>query len=1167
MVDNVLTELDRLYGSNKDPQENRFDALDALYDNAGVSAMPEPQVPAEPIDKTADEMGSQYWRGMSFEDANAEYNRLKDLPNTEIEKFSGNLVYSDTENGRKEFVPRPKPKMFSALVETAIAALPESAEKYPAKVANFVGLEVNEDADGMAFSNPKAGVSGMDLLGMGIRESVSDVAQLGAAVVGRDDLVESIDAASPRIDTDDSFWDAAIADGGPALAAALVGDKGIMAVGRAIKTGVPLLSKATPGFIKTLGRLVGDEALAVSTLGTEEGNFILGQDAAVPVWKGLDLEDSASNDVIEQRVNALVEGMMLSSALTGGGRTVKDAGNLAYDILIRPVYTALGPKAGKEQIVFNNLVDQIVGESVDLSDPDQRYRAVQAISRIIDQNSETVLPHLDNLDAEAPVGLDTLNALLRGELSPEEGVNVRSLIAGAQTKGSPQFTVRAGEAKARLDEEIQAYLDGQGVSTDAEQIASMQTVADEAAEQANQYVGSARQTAESLEQKYNDSLAAIGNGISDDLEFSGRLKRLQEITGTDIKVDKDAKLNEIMEGVRAGYEDLSNQKNLLYAGIQGGDINPDGIFDQLIELNDDQISAAAAQVRRSSPLKNMLDVVNTKTIRDVDPDTGEPFVREATIEDRRQLFTDFVEAQGADFGYFYTTIRPELSALASDLFSGDTTAGAGRIVRDMVKYIDNDMVDFVAQSDQALAQAAKDAKDFYKNTYAPIFVGEGIMADYADLHSRTVGRTDSTDLMAGLDGPEFDEPGYNQGVQRLTNRVFSGGVPAEATQMMKALEVASDPDAMADYMVLDVLDRYATEVSLKGLDAANLTNMSRDLQQYATQLNELFPTKAQQINTFVAQIENAARNKGNLEQVLMDVRTSVKNAQDEVALTELNLFLDDKMELGSNEFLPTSNPQAKFSQLFNSVEAIRRVNRINLQIEALPPGKKEMVRKGMEVAYAREFQLKISDMRQEVGGGTPLREAALTKAQRQFTQLFEIGREVFKDKPEVMQALEAYADLAGFVQRNRNARANVTNSNTAFAQEAATATNRLIFTLIGPLSRAGTRARAAVSTVLDKALPDEVGAQIRDKILADPDYFVELSRRYNRAPRDRESEDLLTRFLIGSTVKVRSATDEEDVPMGIDGTLDTAAGAAGEAVEGVSIGVDYLDEQMNGILE
>ena len=1160
-----FSDLKKLYGRNDedDLQATQFDQIDQLYNQAGVNtdAANIPVSEPKPIDKQADELGSQYFRGMSFEDAINEYERIRNLPNTEVERFSGNLVYTDNVTGRREFVPRPSPKMFSGLVETAISALPESVEKYPAKVANFLGLEVNEDAQADAFSNPKAGVSGIQLAEMGLRESVGDAAQTVAALAGNDKMVEDIDAATPRIDTDDSFYDSAIADGLPAVAASVVGDKGV-GLARTVLSKIPLIGKVTPNAVKNLARLGVDEAAAVATLGTEEGNLFIGEDSAIPLWKGVDLGDSASDQVLNQRINALAEGLMGTSFIAGAGRSGADVGRLAYDILARPIYNAVGPKAGKEQIVFNDIVDQIVGDSVDLSDPQQRFQAIEAIARIADQNSEILIPHLDNLAEADPVQLDTLNAILRGSVSREEAINLRKLIAEAQTKARPKFLSKASEAKDRLDDEVASYLDSLDAETDAQQVSAMQGATNELTESANQYVDTANTNAVAAEQRYLESLESIGSGISEDLEFAPRLKKLEEITGTEIAVDKDAKLGEIMDGIRLGYEDLKTQKDLLYADIEGGEIDIDGIFKEINDLNDDQISAAASQVRRSSPLNNMLAVINTKTIRDVDPVTGEEIVRAPTDEERLELFRDFLTEQGADYGYFYTTLRPELSALAADLFENDATKGAGRIIRDMVKYIDDDMTDFVAQSDEELADAARAAKAFYQDKFAPIFGGEGVMADYAALHNRTVGRTNAADVSGAR---TFDQAGYDQGVQRLSNRVFSGGVPAEASQMFAALEVASDPNAMADYMILDVMNNYATQIRMEGLNNANLTSMSADLQRYATQLNELFPKKAEQLNKFVRQIETAAKNKGDLENILGQVDAKVKSAKDDVAQTALNFFLVD--EAFDTGYIPSSNPQASFSKLFNSEQSVLNVQNINSQIDALPPGKQEIVRRGLEVAYAREFQLKLSDFRQEVGGGTPLKETALAKAQREFTQLFAVGRQVFANTPEVMEALEMYADVAGAVQRNRNVRSNVTNSNTAFLQEATSATNRMIFSFIGPLSRAGTRVRAGASAILERVNPDGISAEIRDRILSDPQYFAQLARRYNQAPRDMEAEDMLKRFLIGATIKVRSATDEEDTPMTVDGALTGAVNAIDSVAAPVSTGLDYLDQQMNGVLQ
>ena len=94
----------------------------------------------------------------------------------------------------------------------------------------------------------------------------------------------------------------------------------------------------------------------------------------------------------------------------------------------------------------------------------------------------------------------------------------------------------------------------------------------------DQYLDEAAAPAAKFDAAYNQALESIGSGISDDLEFAGRLKQLETVTGTDIAEAKSGKLNEIMEGVRLGYEDLSNQKNTLYNEIKGGEIDPDALF-------------------------------------------------------------------------------------------------------------------------------------------------------------------------------------------------------------------------------------------------------------------------------------------------------------------------------------------------------------------------------------------------------------------------------------------------------------------------------------------------------------------------------------------------------------------------------------------------------------
>ena len=1109
MAETNFDALDKLFSADKN------DPLNEQYTAAGVPVdMPEP----EPIDKLADELGSQYWQGMSFREAMDEYDRIAGLPNAE-KTLTGNLRYTDTITGQVEDVPRPSPKMWKATLTAAGQAI---AAPFSENVSLGDAYET--------FTNPEAGVDADRLLLMGVRESAGDMRELGAAVMGNDERAEEIALNSPQVDTEDSFVDSMVADGGPAIAAAILGDKGLSKIGPAFSA----LTKYVPQFAKNVGRVLTGEAAAVSTIGTEEGNVVLGENAAMPLFDGLDLGDSRSDQIVEQRVNALIEGIGISSLAAGALRTTADTAGLVYDMLVRPVMGVIGPKSNKERVIFDDIANRLASIT-EATTEGERFQIIQSMAETINANQEVFISRLAANQQEMPVKLDTLNALIRGIDDPQMAAEARKVIAGMNTKAMPGFTAKLDAPKARMDAEIQSYLDSIDAPNPEAQTAAMQGAADDFAGQANQYLDEAAAPAAKFDADYNQALESIGSGISDDLEFAGRLKQLETVTGTDIAEAKSGKLTEIMEGVRLGYEDLSNQKNTLYNEIKGGEIDPDALFEKLFDLNDDQLSAALSQVRRSSPIKNMLDIINTKNVPDVDPDTGKEIMRPPTDEERLALFRDALTGQNADFGYIYTTIRPELSALASDLYSSNQ-GGAGKVVRDLVRFIDEDMVTFVENSDPDLAEAARAAKSFYKDTFAPIFSGEGVMADYADLYNRTVGRTDSTDLTAGVTGPEFDASGYNQGVENLSKGILSGGNVASADQMMQALNVASDPNAMADYMVLDVLDKYASDIRINGLDGAKLTGMSADLQRYADQLNELFPEKAAQITTFVSQIEEAARSRGNLDGVMERLDGAVKSAKEDIAETELMGFL--RTELGNDEFLATTNPQAAFSQLFNKKEVLASIENINLSIASLPPERAAIVKKGLEVAYLRQFKLKTSDFRAEIGGTTPIKEVPLAKAQQEFDMLLQVGREVFADKPEVAEAIEAYSEVAGFVQANKNARTNVGLSPTAFLQEATTATNRLIFTLIGPLSRAGTRARALSGAVFQKLDPEQKAMQIYDEILSNPDKFVELAKRYNQKPTDAATKDMLSRFVMGAGLKTTAAVDEEDRPAVVDAGID-----------------------------
>jgi hypothetical protein len=233
-----------------------------------------------------------------------------------------------------------------------------------------------------------------------------------------------------------------------------------------------------------------------------------------------------------------------------------------------------------------------------------------------------------------------------------------------------------------------------------------------------------------------------------------------------------------------------------------------------------------------------------------------------------------------------------------------------------------------------------------------------------------------------------------------------------------------------------------------------------------------------------------------------------------------------------------SDPQAAFRSVLlsnrNDTTAVVRalVDRAN----ALPDAERGVVMDGMQTAYTRLFRDQVLGRRREQAGVRPASPAKIELGLEEVQSLFRVGDEVFRDAPEFMDAMRTMSELAGITASSRNATPISAMSATEFNRQATTATNRLIYTFIGPLTRTGTRLRAFAGTALETLAPDERAKVIMDKIMADPQYFSELARRYNRQPGNQEAQEVLLRAILPAGV--RPTTDEESDESWLDTAID-----------------------------
>jgi hypothetical protein len=299
--------------------------------------------------------------------------------------------------------------------------------------------------------------------------------------------------------------------------------------------------------------------------------------------------------------------------------------------------------------------------------------------------------------------------------------------------------------------------------------------------------------------------------------------------------------------------------------------------------------------------------------------------------------------------------------------------------------------------------------------------------------------------------------------------------------------------------------------------------MSDRLRQYAVSLNEAFPDRAAQINRLIASVENAAGNKAQVELALKEAEEIATQTRKDVKKSELGKFLSS---IYGREFDTTFNPEAAFGRIFKEAEGLGTIQDILVRLDDLPKARADVVRDGLETAYLRYLRGSIKSTKMQSGGAAAQKGAVVDKALEESDNILAIGREVFSTKPEIMEALETLLESSRLIEKQKQAQAVQGMSPTIFNREAVTATNRLIMTFIGPLTRTGAKIRSFAGAAFDKLDSAKKATRIMDNIFADPDYFLELTRKYNRTPLDPVlQENMITALTSGVVKTINSETD------------------------------------------
>lgn len=1069
-----------------------------IVDVFSPSETPEGEPTIEQIaEEEPDAISTQMYSGMTYSEARDKYDSIIESPDVTkpLLGFLGYAVYKDPETGRKEYIPQPDMKMFG-----------ENGQ-FDNMNDWFAGLlTADMDRMGSAFEDTQATVDPASKVLLGMTETVGAGVEAVAAGIDKIPGVDgAMDAVSPlvvNIDSGDSFTDAILTDAVPAVVTSFGGGK--LALDAMIKT--------APKMIKGFAVLLGAETGAALGTSTDEGTLFLGDESAalLPIANGIDLGDSSADKVLEQRINVLTEGMFLNSALGAVALTAAEVSKMAAKFSILPILTA-----GNESVITKRIYDELTESLIKIdvsSTPAQIAEAKRELARIVEANKDILLPEIENLK-NLPVPVDTLSALLRGTANPEDMARISGVRAGKIQKADGNSAlIAASEAPARqLEETIDSRLTEVSSEVPAEQVNTIAGAADELATDARASVAQADIKLADAELGFDRAAQEVVDGIKNaDLELGGQISRLEEVTGTDIVTGMNTSFEQVRNGLIQAKTEMTQTKDALYDAIPEGTAFDYQGFADLVNSAVEQIDlldTSGTRTKSIDLINTIRSVLKPRTVVEDAPPV--PFGVRGTTEKTTEvgeLAEELLEG-GVDFRTLYKRVRPELSKLIDQAYKRGDDIVASRLV-DVKRAID-DQVEWVANnSGEEAADAANAAYEYYSKEYAPLWRDGGVVAEFGDMYEPVLTRG-------------TQNAGFRESSNTLVTSVLSGQNADAVVNMKTALEQVVDPKPIADYMIADVITGFASKVRSDGAMSPDaLKGMSENLRQYAVSLNAAFPDRAKQLNQLVAAIENASGNKRLVEQALEEADKLATQTRADVKKSELGKFLSN---VYGREMSTTLNPEQAFVKIFRESEGIGAIQDITSRLADMPPARAKVVRDGLETAYLRFLSERITGAKVTSSGTKTLKGANVDRALEEADNLINIGREIYSDQPERMETIEILLDAARMIDKSKQATPVPGQSPTAFNQEALQATNRMIMTFIGPLSRIGAKVRSLSGAAFDALDTTKRAQTILDNILANPDRFLELAKKYDSYPMDPVIyERLITAITSGGIKTVNS---------------------------------------------
>lgn len=897
-------------------------------------------------------------------------------------------------------------------------------------------------------------------------------------------------------------------------------------VGKGAVTGVMNLGPKLPSLVQNIAKFAGFDAGVAASVDEDLGGLLIGQDPKQKMinldsWTGgltkgieYDIDAPEWEKTFAKRTNIFLDGLIASGIAQKGIEGVGGLGKLFYGFSIKPMITPFRAEA-KEDAIVKDMLDQILGVMGRSSDDAE---AVRGIAELIKNNEEAFSTILKSIDEEEiKIGLSTMDAFEQGlskiDLSkyPDiSDVNLARLKGTAQginkgaesvTGGGSALQVKRGEPTVAIENITSKIEDSVGGSQTVK--SGVEAIQDAGTLE----IQTARSNVDDLTERLNIAKGDIELLIKNDPELGPKLKALSELEEFNFSQLPRNSAEELETYIRKSFDEMTAKKDDLYKAVSGGEVDPEGIIDVLTQLSGQKLDIGLVGLNRASPVAELLNLTKKKMVKPKGWKTGDDLVEESD-EVVFERVSDFLE--GISYGELYS-FRGDLARIKNDLFKSTDAVqiATARDFNDIIKYIDEDALDYAARQNPTLQDSVDAAKSYYSDTYAPVWKDAGVLEEYArnytikkNLPNLPAGTLDTnTKLLTDI----IDNPDAVNQTNNIVNLLRNSDIEGISASVI--------PDYIIGNAAVKIKNLLARG---KSFDDIEVSAVLDSLDNYGGTLSANFPEETLRLQTFVNNLRN---QKGTVDQITSQLDDAValsKTIEDDIYNKKLKDFFDDRN-------IPIQGEEG-YAAL---TSILKRKQNLNLVDDLLEYGKTDpIILDALKASYAKTFREDVLGSVREFSGSRNLKTGATQVTTEELNNILESGRRIFADQPEIPEALESILDLSMVLTGARRAKSVAGQSDTAFITNAKQTSDRNITYIFGVLNRWGARVRSGITGVLNKL--DTDFAMITDNILSNPDEFVRIANRIanNAEPSTFRKEVLLPWFTRSYGLAVKDENDE-----------------------------------------